>query len=82
MARGCRILPSVRKVDGNQIRGRIARCSIKTRRENGALVNLIAVCSTDIAIDTIHFRLRIEALYKLVREFPDMPDMEIANNDA
>ncbi len=64
-------------IDGNQIRGRIARCVIRANRQQGAVVNLIAVCSTDIAIDTIHFRLRVEGPNKIVREFVGIPDMEI-----
>ena len=65
-------------IDGNQIRGRIAKCTIKARREQDAIINLIAVCSTDIAIDTMQFRLRIEGENRIVREFAGMPDMEIA----
>jgi len=64
-------------IDGNQIRGRIGRCNIKTRREQGAVVNIIAVCSTDIAIDTMQFRLRVVGPNKIVREFPGMPDLEM-----
>jgi len=64
-------------IDGNQIRGRIATCNIKTRREQGPVVNIIAVCSTDIAIDTMQFRLRVEGPNKIVREFPGMPDLEM-----
>ena len=64
-------------IDGNQIRGRIAMCNIKARREQGTVVNIVAVCSTDIAIDTMQFRLRVEGPNKLVREFPGMPDMEM-----
>ena len=64
-------------IDGNQIRGRIATCNIKARREQGAVVNIIAVCSTDIAIDTMQFRLRFEGPDKIVREFSGMPDVEM-----
>jgi hypothetical protein len=64
-------------IDGNQIRGRIARCNIKARREQGPVVNIVAVCSTDIAIDTMQFRLRVEGPNKVVREFPGMPDLEM-----
>jgi len=64
-------------IDGNQIRGRIAMCDIKARREQGPVVNIIAVCSTDIAIDTMQFRLRVEGPNKVVREFPGMPDLEM-----
>ncbi len=65
-------------IEGNQIRGRVARCTIQTRREQGAVINLIAVCSTDIAIDTMHFRLRVVGPNEVVREFAGMPDLEIA----
>ena len=64
-------------IDGNQIRGRIAQCTIKARREQDSVVNIVAVCSTDIAIDTMQFRLRVVGPNKLVREFPGMPDMEM-----
>jgi hypothetical protein len=64
-------------IDGNQIRGRIATCNVKARRQQGPVVNIIAVCSTDIAVDTAQFRLRVEGPNKVVREFPGMPDMEI-----
>jgi len=64
-------------IDGNQIRGKIATCNIKARREQGPVVNIVAVCSTDIAIDTMQFRLRVEGPNKVVREFPGMPDLEM-----
>jgi hypothetical protein len=64
-------------IDGNQIRGKIANCTINTRKDQGAIVNLIAVCSTDIAIDTIQFRLRMDGPDKLIREFPGIPELEM-----
>lgn len=64
-------------IDGSQIRGRVGTCNIKTRREQGSTVNIIAVCSTDIAIDTAQFRLRVEGPDRIVREFPGMPDLEM-----
>jgi hypothetical protein len=64
-------------VDGNQIRGKIANCTITLRKEQGSVVNLIAVCSTDVAIDTMQFRLKMEGPNKLVREFPGIPELEI-----
>jgi hypothetical protein len=65
-------------IDGNQIRGKIANCTINTRKDQGAIVNLIAVCSTDIAIDTIQFRLRMDGPNKLIREFPGIPELEMS----
>jgi hypothetical protein len=65
-------------IDGNQIRGKIANCTINRRKDEGAIVNLIAVCSTDIAIDTIQFRLRMDGPNKLVREFPGLPELQMS----
>jgi hypothetical protein len=76
-AKGSDIYGSGFIIDGNQIRGRIAMCNIKALREQGPIVNIIAVCSTDIAIDTMQFRLRVEGPNKVVREFPGMPDLEM-----
>jgi hypothetical protein len=64
-------------IDGNQIRGKIANCAIKLRKDQGEIVNLIAVCSTDIAIDTMQFRLRMDGPDKLVREFPGIPELKM-----
>jgi hypothetical protein len=41
-------------------------------------VNLIAVCSTDIAIDTIQFGLRMDGPNKLIREVPGIPELEMS----
>ena len=62
-------------IDGNQIRGKIATCTIKVRKEQGPVVNLIAVCSTDIAIDTAHFVLRMDGPNKISREFSGLPEL-------
>jgi hypothetical protein len=62
-------------IEGNQIRGRFATCVIKLRKEQGAMVNLIAVCSTDIAIDTAQFSLRMDGPDKITREFAGIPEL-------
>ena len=45
-------------------------CNIKARREQGPVVNIIAVCSTDIAIDTMQFRLRFKDRTRSFGNFP------------
>src|SRR4051794_7533838 len=35
-------------LDGNNIRGRIANCKIKTRKQDGDTVHLVAACATDV----------------------------------
>jgi hypothetical protein len=36
-------------IDGNRIRGKVARCTIKSRKEDGDMLFLSATCSTIIA---------------------------------
>jgi len=64
-------------IEGNRIRGKLASCSIKARKQDGQTVNLIAVCSTDVVIDTTQFTLKFIDDNRLVRMFPGMPEMEM-----
>lgn len=65
-------------VDGNQLRGKVAKCTIKSRKEEGQLVNLIAVCSTDIALSTVQFSLQVDGENKVTRVFPGLPEMSVS----
>ena len=62
-------------VNGNTIKGKMANCTIKVRKQEADLVNLIAVCSTDIALATTQFALKIEDDNKIARLFSGMPEM-------
>jgi hypothetical protein len=65
-------------VEGNKIRGKIATCNITTRKEEAGVLNIIAVCSTDIALSTTQFQLKIDSDNKVTRLFPGMPDLTFA----
>ncbi len=62
-------------VEGNKIRGKMATCTIKNRKEEAGVLNFIAVCSTDIALPTTQFQLKIDNDDKVTRLFPGMPDL-------
>ncbi|WOH72114.1 hypothetical protein RX330_28065 [Bradyrhizobium sp. NDS-1] len=64
-------------IDGDQIIGKFARCRIKTRKDSGANVNLIATCATDMMLSSIEFSLKELDANSLARLFPGMEDMEI-----
>ena len=46
-------------IEGNRIRGKIARCTIKSRKEDGATIQLAAECSTSIAPQELEFSLKV-----------------------
>jgi len=64
-------------IDGNRIRGQSAKCEIKSRRESGLVTHLIASCATDIMFSSVQFSLKVIDENRVIRVFPEMPDMEV-----
>ncbi len=63
--------------NGDKIRGKMASCNIKSRKGDGEILNIVATCSTDIALlSATQFTLRIHDRSKITRLFPAMPEME------
>ena len=62
-------------IDGNRIRGKITTCNITSRKEDGAMTHLIAVCSTDVSLSTIQFSLKLDDENKITRVFPGVPEL-------
>ena len=46
-------------VEADRLRGKFARCKIKSRKEDGDTVNIIAGCATDIMLSNVQFSLKI-----------------------
>lgn len=65
-------------IEGNRIRGKIMTCMIKSRKEDGPLIHLLTTCSTDIALSTMQFSLKMESENKLTRFFPGIPEMAMS----
>ena len=63
--------------DANQLRGRAGRCTIKSRKEVGDTVNLLAACATDIMLLNQQFTLKVLDDNKISRIFPDIEGMDI-----
>jgi uncharacterized cupredoxin-like copper-binding protein len=62
-------------IDGNQIRGKVATCTVQSRKEDGELLHLIASCSTDVALSTVQISFKIDDENRLTRVFPGIPEM-------
>jgi hypothetical protein len=64
-------------VEADRLRGKFASCKIKSRKEDGQTVNIIAGCATDIMLSNVQFSLKLIEPGKLLRTFPGMQDVEI-----
>jgi predicted nuclease of predicted toxin-antitoxin system len=65
-------------VEGDKIRGKMASCAIKTRKEDAGTLNIVAVCSTDIALSTVQFMLKTDGEDSVTRQYPGLPEMSVS----
>ena len=56
-------------IEGNSIRAQAAKCTIKAKKEEGALVNLIAVCSSGIMTDQMQLSFKVIDDNRITRVF-------------
>jgi hypothetical protein len=64
-------------IDANRITGKMARCSITSRKNDGNTVHLLASCATDIMFSRYQFSLKVRDQNSITRIFPGMDDIEI-----
>ncbi len=65
-------------VEADRLRGKTATCKIKTMKEDGQTVNIIAACASDIMLSNVHFSLKVLDPNKISRTFPGMEEMEFS----
>jgi hypothetical protein len=64
-------------IEGDQITGKYARCRIKAKKDDGATINLVAACASDIMLQNVQFSLKEVDANTVIRMFPGMSGMEI-----
>jgi hypothetical protein len=64
-------------IEGDQITGKYARCRIKAKKNEGANINLLAACASDIMLQNVQFSLREVDANTVMRLFPGISGMEI-----
>jgi hypothetical protein len=64
-------------IEADRLRGKFAKCTIKTRKEDGQNLNLIAGCATDIMLSNVQFVLKVVDDDTIMRVFPGMDGMEV-----
>jgi hypothetical protein len=62
-------------IEGNRIRGKNARCTITSRKQDGDNLELGASCASTIMNQDVHFNLKVVDDNTLNRLFPDIPGM-------
>jgi len=64
-------------IEGNRIRGKAARCTITSKKQDGDSLELGASCATSIMNQKVNFGLKIIDDNNISRMFPDVPGMTL-----
>lgn len=64
-------------VDGDAITGKMAKCGIKSRKQDGEITTLVASCATSIMTGNYEFSYKVLDDNTLVRLFPDIKNMTV-----
>lgn len=64
-------------VDGDRIRGRSTKCTIKSRKQTGDSLELSASCATSIMTSSVRFNLKVIDDNNLNRLFPEIAGMTL-----
>jgi len=64
-------------IEGSRIRGKAARCTITSRKQDGDNLELGAACASTIMNQNVRFSLKIIDDNNLDRLFPDIPGMTL-----
>ncbi len=64
-------------IEGNRVRGKIAHCTITSRKQEGDSLELAAACATSIMTQSVRFSLKVVDDNNLTRLFPDIPGMTL-----
>jgi hypothetical protein len=64
-------------VDGDRIRGRSTKCTVKSKKQVGDSLELSAACATSIMTSSVRFNLKIIDDNNLSRSFPEIAGMTL-----
>ena len=64
-------------VDGRRIITQMAKCDIKTRKQDGPTTHLILGCATDVMLSSVQASFKMVNNDRIIRIFPGVSDMEI-----
>ena len=64
-------------INGDRIRGKAARCTIKSRKQEGNVLDMFAACASTIMTGNLRFSVKVIDDNNFARLFPNIEGMEI-----
>ncbi|MEJ0074539.1 MAG: hypothetical protein WDO17_03680 [Alphaproteobacteria bacterium] len=64
-------------IDGRKVVTQMAKCDIKTSKQDGPVTHLILACATDVMLSSVQASFKMAGNDRMVRIFSGFSDMEI-----
>jgi hypothetical protein len=64
-------------VEGSRVRGRMARCNVKSSKQNEDTIHMMLGCATDIMLQNVQFSVKVVDDNRVIRFFPGVDGMEL-----
>jgi len=64
-------------VDGNNVRGKAAHCTIESKKQDGDSIEIAAACASSIMTQNVRFSLKVIDDDNLTRLFSEIPGMTL-----
>jgi hypothetical protein len=64
-------------VDGNNVRGKAAHCTIESKKQDGDNIEIAAACASSIITQDVRFSLKVIDDDNLTRLFSEIPGMTL-----
>ena len=65
-------------VDGKSMRGKLGRCTVKSRTDEGANIDMAAACTSSIAAQDMQLRFNVVDDNTVSRVFPGLSGLEVS----
>ena len=62
--------------EGNRLRGKNASCAVKTQKQDGEVLHLLALCANDVTFGTVQFSLKIQDDNQITRLYPGLSELD------
>ena len=63
--------------EADRLKGKFENCLIKSRKESGETINLVAACASGIMLSKVQFFLKVIDDNTISREFPGIEGMDV-----
>jgi hypothetical protein len=63
-------------IEPGKIRGKMAECTIRSSKEEGDTVHMVAECATSISHSTLQLRMRIVDKDRIIRTHAGLPELD------